>query len=109
MALAKLKKGDKVVVIAGKDKGTKSEILGIDAKNSKVIVKGVNMIKKHQKANAQTKQGGIFSREGAIELSNVMYLHNGQPTRIGVKVSEDKKTGKVEKNRVAKKTGEIID
>ncbi|HCC07390.1 MAG TPA: 50S ribosomal protein L24 [Clostridiales bacterium] len=109
MALAKLKKGDKVIVIAGKDKGTKSEILSIDLKKSKVVVKSVNMIKKHQKANAQTKQGGIFSRESAIQVSNVMYLHNGQPTRIGIKVSEDKKTGKIEKNRVAKKTGEIID
>ena len=109
MALAKLKKGDKVVVIAGKGKGTKSEVLGIDIKSKRIVVKGVNMIKKHQKPNAQTKQGGNISRESAIDISNVMLLHNGKPTRVGIKVVRDEKTGKIEKNRVAKKTGEIID
>ncbi len=109
MALAKLKKGDKVVVIAGKNKGEKGEILNINREDNKVVVKGINMMKKHVKPNANSKQGGIVSMEGPIDLSNVMFLHNDKPTRVGVKLSVDKKTGKVEKNRVAKKTGEIID
>lgn len=109
MALAKLKKGDKVVVIAGKHKGEKGEILNINREKNTVIVRGVNMIKKHMKPNANTKQGGIVSAEGPIDLSNVMFLHNDKPTRVGVKITTDKKTGKTEKVRIAKKTGEVID
>ncbi len=106
----KIKKGDKVVVIAGVDKGKEGKILFVDRKNDRVIVEGVNMIKKHQKP-AANQQGGIIQREAAISASNVMYLYKGKPTRIGYKVERVEKDGKMVniKQRVAKSTGEIID
>lgn len=103
----KIKKGDKVQVIAGKDSGKEGKVIAIDNKNSKVIVEGVNMIKKHVKANAQNAQGGIVSKEAAIDASNVMYLYKGKPTRIGYTV--EVVDGKSVKQRIAKSTGEVID
>jgi large subunit ribosomal protein L24 len=107
----KLKRGDKVVAIAGKDKGKEGKILVVDRKNNRVIVEGVNMIKKHQKPNANHQQGGIISKEAYIHASNVMYLYKGKPTRIGYKVEVTEKDGQkvVTKQRVAKSCGEIID
>lgn len=99
----KIKKGDKVVVIAGKDKGKEGKVLKVDAKNNKVVIEGVNMVKKHQKPNAMNQQGGIVSVEAAIDASNVMYLYNGKATRIGYKLDGDSKV------RVAKPSGEVID
>lgn len=99
----KIKKNDKVVVIAGKDKGKEGKVLKVDAKNNKVIVEGVNMVKKHQKPNAMNQQGGIVSVEAAIDASNVMYLYKGKATRIGYKLDGDSKV------RVAKPSGEVID
>ena len=99
----KLKTGDKVVVIAGKDKGKEGKILHVDRKNNRVIVEGVNMISKHTKPSMQNQQGCIVKKEGSIHASNVMYLHNGKATRLGAMIKDGKKV------RVAKKTGEVID
>ena len=99
----KLKTGDKVVVITGKDKGKEGKIIAVDRKNGRVLVEGVNMVSKHTKPNAQNQQGGIIKKENFIDASNVMYLHNGKATRLGVQIKGGKKV------RVAKKTGEIID
>lgn len=70
----KLKTGDKVVVIAGKDKGKEGKIVAVDKKNNRVMVEGVNMVSKHTKPNAQNQQGGIIKKENFIHASNVMYL-----------------------------------
>ena len=99
----KLKTGDKVVVITGKDKGKEGKIVAVDRKNGRVLVEGVNMVSKHVRPNAQNQQGGIVKKENFIDASNVMYLHNGKATRLGVMIKDGKKV------RVAKKTGEIID
>ena len=99
----KLKTGDKVVVIAGKDKGKEGKILHVDRKNNRVIVEGVNMISKHTKPSMQNQKGGIVKKEGSIHASNVMYLHNGKATRLGAMIKDGKKVS------VAKKTGEVID
>ena len=99
----KLKTGDKVVVIAGKDKGKEGKIVAVDKKNNRVMVEGVNMVSKHTKPNAQNQQGGIIKQENFIHASNVMYLHNGKATRLGAMIKDGKKV------RVAKKTGEVID
>ena len=103
MAMSKIKKGDTVQVIAGKDKGQSGKVLSVDVKKNKVVVEGVNMISKHEKPSAVNPDGGIVHREAAFDLSNVMYLANGKPTRIGFKVEGDKKV------RFAKSTGEVID
>ena len=86
----KLKKGDRVVVIAGKDKGKEGNITFIDRKNGRVVVDGVNKITKHQKPNA-AGQGGLIEREAPLHISNVMYLHNGNPARLGVQINDGKK------------------
>lgn len=103
MAGTKLKAGDKVVVITGKDKGKEGKILVIDRKKNRVIVEGVNMVSKHTKPNPMNQQGGIVKKENFIDASNVMYVHNGKPTRLGAKIENGKKS------RVAKSTGEVID
>ena len=99
----KIKKGDTVKVIAGKDKDKEGKVLSVDAKKNKVIVEGVNMITKHTKPSMQNQQGGIVNKEAPIDISNVMYLHKGKATRIGYKVEDGKKV------RVAKTTGEVLD
>jgi large subunit ribosomal protein L24 len=96
----KLKKGDHVVVIAGKDKGTEGEIAQVFPAANKVIVNGVNTAKKHQKPRSANQQGGIIDRDMPIDASNV---HKGKPTRVGYKVKDDGT-----KVRVAKTTGEEI-
>ncbi|WP_313524978.1 50S ribosomal protein L24 [Anaerotignum sp.] len=103
MANLKLKSGDKVVVITGKDKDKQGRILAVDKKNNRVLVEGVNMISKHTKPNVKNQQGGIIKKEGYIDASNVMYLHNGKATRLGAMIKDGKKV------RIAKKTGEVID
>lgn len=104
MSGTKLKSGDKVVVIAGKDKGKEGKILVVDRKKNRVLVEGVNMISKHQKPSQTNQQGGIIKKEGFIDASNVMYsLGGGKVTRIGVKIEDGKKI------RIAKKTGAKID
>lgn len=110
MAKIMLKKGDTVKVITGKDKGKEGKILIVDRKHDKVIVEGVNMITKHAKPSA-TNQGGIIHQEAPLHVSNVMYVHNGKVTRLGVKVSMEERNGKQKavRYRVAKSTGEVID
>jgi large subunit ribosomal protein L24 len=99
----KLKKGDNVVVIAGKDKGVEGEVMQVFPKTNKVIVNGVNTAKKHQKPTRGNQQGGIIDRDMPIDASNVMLVHKGKPTRVGYKVNTDGT-----KVRVAKSTGEVI-
>ena len=99
----KIKKGDTVKVIAGKDKDKEGKVLSVDKKTGRVVVEGVNMVTKHAKPSAANQQGGIINKEAPIDASNVMYVQNGKATRIGYKVEDGKKV------RVAKKTGEVID
>jgi large subunit ribosomal protein L24 len=99
----KLKKGDTVVVIAGKDKGREGQVMTVLPAANKVIVSGVNLARKHQKARKQNEQGGIIDKDMPIHASNVMLVHKGKPTRIGYKVKDDGT-----KVRIAKSTGEEI-
>ncbi len=99
--MMKIKTGDTVRVIAGKDKDKEGKVLAV--KNGKVLVEGVGMVTKHTKPSAANAQGGIVNKESFIDISNVMYLHNGKATRVGFKMDGDKKV------RVAKATGEVID
>ena len=103
MAMLKIKKGDTVKVIAGKDKDKEGKVLAVDHKNGRVTVEGVNMLTKHTKPSMANQNGGIVHQEGSIDISNVMYLHNGKATRVGIKMDGDKKV------RFAKSTGEVID
>jgi len=108
----KIKRGDTVIITAGKDKDKKGKVLMVDRKKSRVIVEGQNMITKHTKANQQQgQQGGLVKKESPIHISNVMYLHKGKPTRIGYTVEKKEVDGKMVtiKHRVAKSTGEQID
>lgn len=99
----KLKKGDTVVVIAGKDKGKEGAIAQVFPSDNQVIVSGVNTAKKHQKARAANQQGGIIDRDMPVDASNVMLIHKGTPTRVGYGTDA---AGK--KVRIAKRTGEVI-
>ena len=99
----KLKKGDTVVVIAGKDKGREGEVAQVLPKENKVIVSQINTATKHQKARKANDQGGRIDRDMPIDASNVMLLHKGKPTRVGYKTDKDGN-----KVRFAKKTGEVI-
>lgn len=110
MGQMKIKKGDTVRVIAGKDKGKEGKVLVADVRTSRVIVEGVNMVTKHQKPNG-ANQGGIVHQEAPIHVSNVMYLHEGKPTRVGIKSEVTTVEGKEVTKRVrfAKSTGEVID
>ena len=105
MATLKIKKGDTVRVIAGKDKGKEGKV--VSASNGKVLVEGVNTVTKHSKATQANPQGGILHKEAPIDASNVMYVHKGKTTRIGFTTVEGKNGTK--KVRVAKSTGEVID
>ncbi|MEQ8393655.1 50S ribosomal protein L24 [Thalassobaculum sp.] len=105
MMAARVKKGDRVVVTTGRDKGKTGEVLSVLPKEDRVVVQGVNMIKRHTRAS-QTQAGGIIEREAAMHLSNVMLADpkTGEPTRVGFKVLDDGR-----KVRVAKRSGEVID
>ncbi len=103
MATMKIKKGDTVKVIAGKDVGAEGKVLAVDAKKGKVLVEGINMVKKHTKPSVANQNGGIIEKEAYIDASNVMYVHKGKATRVGFKMEKDKKV------RFAKSTGEVID
>ena len=106
MSMTKIKKGDTVKVIAGKDKGKEGQVLAV--KSGRIIVEGVNTITKHAKPSQANPKGGIIHQEAPIDASNVMYVVKGKTTRIGFKTVEDK-NGKVKKVRFAKSTGEVID
>lgn len=100
-----VKKGDKVKVISGKDRGKEGTILEAYPKKERVLVEGINMIKKHAKPSQDNPQGGILNQEAAIHVSNVMLIDpkSGEPTRIGYENRDGKKV------RIAKKSGEAID
>ena len=101
---AKIKKGDTVVVIAGRDKGRSGEVIEVRRDEARALVRGVNMIKRHQK-QTQAQEGGIISKESPIHLSNIAFVgKDGKPTRIGFKIQADGK-----KVRVAKSSGAEID
>ena len=103
MSTMKIRKGDTVKVIAGKDKDKEGKVIAVNKKDGKVLVEGVNMLTKHTKPSAANQNGGIIHQEGYIDASNVMYVHKGQATRVGFKMDGDKKV------RIAKSTGEVID
>lgn len=111
MAKLRLKTGDTVRVITGKDKGKEGKVLAVDSKKGRVLVEGVNKATKHAKPSAQNQQGGIVHQEAYIDASNVMYVHNGQITKLGVEVSTEERGGKTKtvRKRVAKVTGDVID
>ncbi|EAD1361001.1 50S ribosomal protein L24 [Listeria monocytogenes] len=100
-----VKKGDKVKVITGKDKGKSGKVLAVFPKKDRVLIEGINMVKKHTKPSNINPQGGILNVEAPIHVSNVMLIDpkTGEPTRVGYEVKGDKKV------RVAKKSGEVID
>ena len=102
---AKVKKGDRVVVTAGRDKGKSGEVIRVYPSESRVLIAGVNVIKRHQK-QTQRQQGGIVSKEAPVHLSKIAHLDpkSGSPTRVGFKRLED---GRLV--RFAKKSGEVID
>ncbi len=103
MSTMKIKAGDTVRVIAGKDKDKEGKVIAVNKKDGKVLVEGVNMLTKHTKPSAANQNGGIVHQEGYIDASNVMYVHKGKVTRVGFRMDGDKKV------RVAKTTGEVID
>ena len=103
MSAMKIKKGDTVTVIAGKDKGKEGKVLAVNAKNSTVLVENVNVVTKHTKPSAANQQGGIVTKEAPLHISNVMLLVDGKATRLGFQMNGDKKV------RVAKATGKVID
>ena len=103
MSTMKIKKGETVKVITGKDAGSEGKVLSIDAKNCKIVVEGINMVTKHAKPSQANPDGGIIQKEAPIDISNVMLVVKGKATRVGFKMDGDKKV------RFAKATGEVID
>ena len=103
MATMKIKKGDTVMVIAGKPKGRDGKVVSVNAKDRKVIVEGVNEVTKHTKPSAANQNGGIIKKEAPLDISNVMLMVDGKPTRVGFRMEGDKKV------RFAKSTGKTID
>lgn len=103
MSMLKIKKGDTVKVITGKDRDAEGKVVSIDRKNGRVVVEGVNMITKHTKPSQANPNGGIVRKEAPIDISNVMLVFKGKPTRVGFRMEGDKKV------RFAKATGEVID
>ena len=102
---AKIKKGDRVILMTGRDKGKKGEVLRVMTEEGRVLVSGINMIKRHTKQTAR-EQGGIVTKEAAVHISNVAHIDpkTGEPTRVGFKNLSDGR-----KVRFAKKSGEVID
>ena len=103
--MSNIKKGDKVIVTTGRDKGKKGEVLKIFPKEDRALVSGVNVVKRHQR-QTQTQQGGIVNKESTIHLSNLAHVDpkSGKASRIGFKTLNDGR-----KVRFAKKSGEVID
>ena len=100
---AKIKKGDRVVILAGKDKGRQGAVLKVMPKEERVVVEGLNLVQRHTRPSQADPQGGIKSKEAALHVSNVAIVDSkGKPTRVGFRVEGDKKV------RVAKTTGEVI-
>ena len=104
MASRKIRKGDRVIVLTGRDKGKQGEVIEVRPKENRALVRGVNIVRRHQRQTA-SQEGGIVSKEGPIDLSNLALEDpkDGRPTRIGFRILEDGK-----KVRYAKRSGEII-
>ena len=102
---AKIRKGDKVIVLAGRDKGRTGEVIAVRPDENRALVRGINMVKRHQKQTAG-QEGGIIQKEAPIHLSNLALADpkDGKPTRVGFKVLDDGR-----KVRVAKRSGDLID
>jgi large subunit ribosomal protein L24 len=101
---AKIRKGDKVVVLSGRDKGRSGEVIEVRPSEARALVRGINLVKRHQKQSAQ-QEGGIISKEAPVHLSNLAYADkDGKPTRVGFKLLGDGK-----KVRIAKRSGVEID
>ena len=102
---AKIKKGDKVVLIAGRDKGRSGEVVKVMPSEGRALVRGLNMVRRHQR-QTQTQEGGIISKEAPVDLSNLALIDpkDGKPTRVGFKILEDGR-----KVRFAKRSGDLID
>lgn len=103
--MQKIRKGDKVVVLSGRDRGKKGDVLKVIPKEDRAVVRGINMVKRHQKQTPR-EQGGIVSKEAPIHLSNLAHVDpkSGGPTRVGFKILNDGR-----KVRFAKKSGEVLD
>jgi large subunit ribosomal protein L24 len=103
----KIKKGDDVIVIAGKDKGATGKVIAADPKRERVVVEGVNMVKRHTKETNQgprgAKEGGIVTKEGAIHVSKVAVVEDGKPTRVGYRIDDDGT-----KVRISRRSGKDI-
>ena len=100
---AKIKKGDRVMVLTGKDKGRQGSVLRVLPKDERVVVEGLNMVQRHTKPSQGDPQGGVKNKEAPVHVSNVAIVDsNGKPTRVGFRVENDKKV------RFAKTTGEVI-
>ena len=100
---AKIKKGDRVVLLAGKDKGQQGQVLQVMPKDERLVVEGVNMVKRHTKPSQGDPQGGVKSKEASVHVSNVAIVDSqGRPTRVGFRIEGDRKV------RFAKTTGEVI-
>jgi large subunit ribosomal protein L24 len=100
---AKIKKGDRVVLLAGKDKGRTGNVTKVLPKDSRVVISGLNMVQRHTRPSQGDPQGGIKHKEASVHVSNVAIVDsNGKPTRVGFKIEDGKKV------RVAKTTGEVI-
>lgn len=102
---AKIRKGDRVIVLAGRDKGRTGDVLGVLPKENRALVQGINMVRRHQRQSA-TQEGGIMSKEMSIHISNLAHVDpkEDRPTRVGFKTNEDGS-----KVRFAKRSGELID
>jgi len=102
--MQKIRKGDKVVVLTGKDKGRSGEVVQVMPKEDRAVVKGINLVKRHQR-QTQAQEAGIITKEASIHLSNLAIADpkDGKPTRVGFKIDGDKKV------RVAKRSGVSID
>ena len=101
---AKIKKGDRVVLLTGRDKGRQGEVMRVFPKEERLLVQGLNLVKRHTRPSQGDPQGGIRTKEAPVHVSNVAYVdRDGQPTRVGFRIEGDKKV------RYAKKSGEVID
>jgi len=101
---AKIKKGDRVIVLSGRDKGKQGEVIAVMPDENRALVRGVNIVRRHQKPTQTSPEGGIISKEGPINLSNIALEDpkDGKPTRVGFKIVDGKKV------RFAKRSGDVI-
>ncbi len=106
----RFKKNDTVKIVSGNSRGTIGKLLFIDRKKGKVIVEGVNVISRHTKPNQKNPQGGIVKREAPINITNIMLMcpKTNQPTRLGMNIITDEKTGRTTRMRLSRKSGEIL-